>query len=182
MANQPRRNKFTFHILQFTSALMNFERIEFEQLKADECTERQHSCLTSQVHRQQRKSIQRNHSLYLFDQNLRFDSAEAQLHRSLDLNYPRVRLSFNLVFIRIQYSMSSTMDRMLRKDHDRTEGNRTSLKMQDSKPNKKQTTTEEDHLHLTLRLVHTKPKSNHQTQLNLNDVLPIFVHTFTVDR
>lgn len=28
------------HLLHFTSALMNFERIELEQLRSDECTER----------------------------------------------------------------------------------------------------------------------------------------------
>lgn len=78
--------------------------------------------------------------------------------------------------------MSSTVDRILRRDHDKTECNQTSFKMKYSKPNKKQTTTEENHLHLTLRLIHTKPKSNHQAQLNLNDILATFVHTFTVDR
>lgn len=71
---------------------------------------------------------------------------------------------------------------ILHRDHDKTEGNQTTFRMQDSKPNKKQTTTEENHLHLTLRFVHTKPQSNHQAQLNLNDILATFVHTFTVDR
>ena len=81
----------------------------------------------------------------------------------------------------MQHSMSSTRDSILHSDHEKTEGNQTSFKMQDSKPKKKQTTTEEDHLHLTLRLVHTKPKSNHQTRLDLNDILAPFVHTFTID-
>ena len=55
------------------------------------------------------------------------------------------------------------MDRILRRDHDKTEGNHASLKMQDSKPNKKHTTTEEDHLHLTL------PPRPHQTKIQPPD-------------